>query len=707
MSIDSDRLKVTVSQNIFLGGGEMGARMQAYNWEAHPLGNPDHWPQSLKSNIRLILNSAFPMFIWWSKDLYSFHNDAYLPALGKKHPEALGKSATEVWAEIWDQLQGIVENILKTGEAFYTEDLRLILERKGFAEETYWTFSYSAVYNDSGEVDGIFCACHEVTATVLGQRRLKVLKDISEAFNDVLTLEQACQSTCDILYRNNSADLPFCIIYLLEGASREARRCGEAGGIPDAGAPAIIALDAQEMSWPLAQAQQSRQLVLVDLEQAGLGVADTSSTNRRPRQAVVFPVFKPGQNKLLGYFISGVSPSLVYDADYENFHGLLTIQLANAIVGVQAREENLRQQKFLNDVFQQAPVGITIVRGPKYIIELANPGVCEIWRKKPEEVLGKPVLEALPEMQDQGIQQLLDDVYYTGKPYVNRELPLIFERNGKPEQVYVSFVYHPVRDIQGTVTGIIAVAIDINEQVNARHEIEAINRQLLATNADLDNFVYSASHDLKAPISNIEGLMVALVDQLSAETLKSETVKRLIDYIQSSVERFKKAVTDLSQVAKIQREAGEDIAHINISETIDEVRLDFENSIAESRARLDVHIDPEAASLRLSNKNLRSIIYNLLSNALKYRAPDRHPYITISTKAEQDYIILSVADNGLGVDLTKEAKMFSMFKRLHDHVEGSGVGLYIVKRIVESAGGKIIVESKLGEGSVFNIYFKK
>ncbi len=96
--------------NVFQGGGEMGSLMRAFDWENHPLGSPAAWPESLKANIRLILNSGFPMFICWSKELYMFHNDAYLPALGKKHPEALGSSARVVWTEIWEDIGVIVDN---------------------------------------------------------------------------------------------------------------------------------------------------------------------------------------------------------------------------------------------------------------------------------------------------------------------------------------------------------------------------------------------------------------------------------------------------------------------------------------------------------------------------------------------------------------------------------------------------------------------
>jgi PAS domain S-box-containing protein len=489
---------------IFQGGGEMGALMRAFDWDNHPLGNPDQWPESLKMNIRLLLNSGFPMFIWWSKELYMFHNDAYLPALGNKHPQALGASARLMWAEIWEELGVVVDDILRGGKPFYAEALMLLLERKGFPEETYWTFSYSPAFNDQGQVTGIFCACSEVTSTVLSERRLKSLKEVSEAMARIHTLEEAGQLTCNIL-QHNKQDLPFCLIYLLNNSSTTAKLIGQAGAIAAHAAPAAIDLRESQPAWQLSGVLASKQMTLLDC--AGISRRNGQPDGSTPEvvQAAVLPIMRPGQNQIIGFFITGISPRLEYNADYRGFHALLAGQIATSVTSVQAREELARQQEYLKDIFQQAPVGITIVRGSQHIIDLANPAVCEIWGRKPEDVLGKPVRQALPEVSDQGIIPLLDNVMDTGEPFVANELAVLLERNGKLEPVYLNFIYHPMRDAHGFITGVIAVAIDISEQVKYRRSVEALNEELLATNADLYNFVYSASHDLKEPILKIEG----------------------------------------------------------------------------------------------------------------------------------------------------------------------------------------------------------
>ncbi|WP_299823066.1 ATP-binding protein [uncultured Pontibacter sp.] len=687
--------------NIFRGGGQMGALMQSYDWESHPLGDPLYWPESLKNNIRLMLNSNFPMFIWWSKELYMFHNDAYLPALGKKHPKALGASARDMWSEIWDDIGGIVENILQRGEPFYAQDMLLYLERKGFAEETYWTFSYSPAFADSGEINGVFCACNEETSSVLTQRRLKTLKDVSDALAQVKTMEQLAETACSILSQN-TYDLPFNLIYFCNSVGSAAILGGTSGNVADTLAPAVIDFTSADAVWPFAQILETRQPMYLRLSGAAAEVVSDDSVP----DAVIWPIFKPSEDSIVGFYVSGISPRQEYDEDYKGFHSLLTGHIATSIASVKARQEILKRQEYLNEIFQQAPVGITMLRGSNYIVDIANPGVCEIWRVNQEETIGKPILEVVPEAKEQGFLALLDGVLHTGVPFVANEQPLVLERNGQQETVYLNFVYHPLRDEQGFVTGVIAVAIEITEQVKARKEIESINKELLATNADLDNFVYSASHDLKAPIHNIEGLVDELKEYLPEEVLASEEVQQLTSYINNSIERFKKVVVDLTKVAKIQREAGVEIAKLDLNSIIEEVCLDFKPDItaAEATVKTDLAAD---ATIYFSAKNLRSIVYNLISNALKYTSPDRAPHIAIATESTPTHLGITVTDNGLGLRETDIDKIFTMFKRLHDHVEGSGIGLYIVKRIIENAGGTIEVKTELDKGTTFRVQLPK
>ncbi|WP_224995233.1 ATP-binding protein [Cesiribacter sp. SM1] len=253
-----------------------------------------------------------------------------------------------------------------------------------------------------------------------------------------------------------------------------------------------------------------------------------------------------------------------------------------------------------------------------------------------------------------------------------------------------------------------------NEELRASHEevmagleeLHEANQKLLSINADLDNFIYTASHDLKAPISNIEGLMIAMMRNLSPESRQAPVIQKLSGLITHSIERFKRTINDLTQITKIQKEGlGEDLSQVDLSQVISEVSADLVYQIEQANAIIDLELN-NCPSIHFSAKNARSIVYNLLSNAIKYRSPERRLKIRISCYFEGEHQVLSIEDNGLGLDLSNEDKIYSMFKRLHDHVEGSGIGLYIVKKIIENAKGKIVVHSKLNEGSTFLVYFK-
>ncbi|WP_133272131.1 PAS domain-containing sensor histidine kinase [Hymenobacter radiodurans] len=253
--------------------------------------------------------------------------------------------------------------------------------------------------------------------------------------------------------------------------------------------------------------------------------------------------------------------------------------------------------------------------------------------------------------------------------------------------------YYP----NGEIYGYVGSAIDITE-------LKKANEQLVRINNDLDNFVYTASHDLKAPISNIEGLLHALLRTPSTESMQSEQVQQLLGMMQESVERFTKTIANLTDIVKLQKENKEETVQIQLAEVIEHVLLDLEAQ----RALADAHVEVEVTAcpvIRFSAKNLRSVVFNLLSNALKYRSPDRALRVQLQCSVTPEYDVLSVTDNGLGIESGRLDQLFTMFKRFHDHVEGSGIGLYMVKKMVENAGGKIEVETEAGVGSTFRVYF--
>ena len=247
------------------------------------------------------------------------------------------------------------------------------------------------------------------------------------------------------------------------------------------------------------------------------------------------------------------------------------------------------------------------------------------------------------------------------------------------------------------------VAIEANRHLEAR--VEERTRELTRVNKDLDNFVYTASHDLKAPINNIEGLMVALRDTLNEPGPDMKEVASLLKMVDEAVGRFKTTLQDLTEIAKVQHEDASEKYKVNFSEILDDVKLNI-NDLIQSYGATITKDFTEVPEIVYSRKNLRSIIYNLLSNAIKYSSPERKPEVKLRSYTSGAYTVLSVKDNGLGMRPEDSKKVFGMFTRMHTHVEGTGVGMAIVKRIVENSDGKIELESEVGEGTEFKIYLR-
>ncbi|NVO31216.1 sensor histidine kinase [Hymenobacter lapidiphilus] len=268
----------------------------------------------------------------------------------------------------------------------------------------------------------------------------------------------------------------------------------------------------------------------------------------------------------------------------------------------------------------------------------------------------------------------------------------------------------PWRDEQGEIVRWIGTYTDMHEQKLAmarveetRQELRANNQQLTRINADLDNFIYTASHDLRSPITNIEGLLETLNQELPANQ-RLGAVEPVLRMMQDSVDRFKRTIENLTDISKLQKDSVLPRTPVALASLIEDVRLDLQPLIQTAAGELEVDIT-ECATIVLAEKNLRSIVYNLLSNAFKYHDPARPARVRLRCcPAEPGFVALQVHDNGLGLDLREDRQLFTMFQRLHDHVEGSGIGLYMVKKIAENAGGRVAVASELGEGSVFTVY---
>ena len=329
------------------GGGVMGDLIRGFDWSKTILGSPGAWPESLKTSVSTCLNSRFAILIWWGNNLIKLYNDAYSLVLGKKHPHALGSAGQEVWPEIWHIIGPMLKGVLERGEATWADDLLLELARDGYAEECYFTFSYSPIRDESGKVVGVFTPVQETTGKVIGERRLRTLRDLADAAraSNAQNTADVCRAAAQVLAQNPQ-DIPFAALYTFE--HDQAVLSGSAGiDNPCRLFPDCIRGEAGAGGWTFARALESVVAEVLEIPQ-GLEGLPCGAWPLPPSEAIFLPISPAGQRT--GFMIAGVSPRKRLDADYRSFMSLVVRQITTAIAEVNTLQQERRRAESLAEI---------------------------------------------------------------------------------------------------------------------------------------------------------------------------------------------------------------------------------------------------------------------------------------------------------------------------------------------------------------------
>jgi len=338
-------------ESLFIGRGELTALMRCFDWASTPIGPPEGWPQALKTAVRIMLTSQQPIWIGWGEQLTYLYNDPYKSIIGGKHPWALGRPTCEVWSEIWDDIAPLLAKATSGDEGTYVEAQLLIMERNGFPEETYYTFSYSPIPTDDGSAGGIFCANSDDTQRVISERQLSLLRELASSAAQSRSVAQACERSAAALI-TDPRDMPFAMIYLADPDGGGAQLAALAG--IDADHPAVkpfLSLADGDEPWPLAEAARLNAPCLLDDLPQRFGFAFPAGGWRQPPdRAIVLPIAASGDTGRSGFLIAGLNPFRLYDSGYQDFLSLVAGQIAAAIANADAYQEERRRAEALAEI---------------------------------------------------------------------------------------------------------------------------------------------------------------------------------------------------------------------------------------------------------------------------------------------------------------------------------------------------------------------
>jgi PAS domain S-box-containing protein len=436
-------------------------------------------------------------------------------------------------------------------------------------------------------------------------------------------------------------------------------------------------------------------------------------TRKTIRGTVSFPHAEFGR-RIYDYIFS---PVINEKGEVEAIAGT-TRDITELNIAVTAAEESERN---LRNTILQAPVAICIFKGPDYVVEIANDRMLQLWNRPKEEVLGRSIFIGVPEVRDQGFKELMDKVYYSGESFSANGIPVSLQRGEGVETIYINLQYEAFREGDGTISGVVAVANDVTEQVSSRKKIEDSEaryktlsesleklirertKELQRSNDDLQQFAHVASHDLKEPVRKVKIFANRLEQQLTGKL--DDSSMRFIEKIHSAANRMYTMIEGVlaysTTNATIQQPES-----VDLNKVIEHIKTDLEIVLVKTSADIRYSSLP---TLEGAPVLIYQLFYNLINNSIKFAQAGVFPRITITAETslveKEEFVNIVLQDNGIGFEQEEASRIFETFSRLNpkDQYEGTGLGLSLCKKIVERHGGSITANGVPDGGARFNI----
>lgn len=642
----------TSYQHYFKGGGEMGELTRSFNWSETSLGSPETWPKSLLTTISIVLNSRFPMFIWWGPDLIQFYNDAYRPSLGidGKHPGALGQKGEDCWPEIWPVIKPLIDQVMSGGESTWSEDQLIPIYRNNTLEDVYWTFSYSRIIDEQGDAGGVLVICNETT------EKVKSTKKLEETINEL------AQSEARLRYMLADAPVGIALVtgreLVIESVNNKIL---ETWGKTKAviGKPMRIAL-------PELQGQPFLQLL------------DDVFTSGKPYYGNEVKAILEQNNKLEEVYSNFVYHPLKNSSD-ETFSIVIVANIVTEQVLTRKKVE--QAEEMLRFSIEAANVGtwFSDLKTGEFRISAR---LKEIYGFSPEdEVSYDHIAAQIPAEYRDKVLRSIEQAITSGEEYI-MEHPLIGHHDQK--QRWVRAMGKCYSDPDGNLSCFSGLMIDITEQ-----KFDELRK---------NDFIGMVSHELKTPLTSLN----AYVQMLYSKAKKSEDsfTADALGKVNQQVKKMSVMINSFLNMSRLE------------SGKIDLNKQDFNlteliNDIIDETKIASVHyiklLPCNPVTVNADRDKIWSVISNLLSNAIKYSAPDKT--IEIKCTLIDKMVQISVKDEGVGIKPEALDKLFERYYRVetndNKHISGFGIGLYLSAEIIQRHNGKIWAESVPGNGSTF------
>ena len=665
-------------------GGDSEARrlLRERDWSATPLGPADSWPPELATAVAMVVSSTFPMFLAWGSGLTFLYNDAYIPVLGDKHPAAFGAPFHEVWWEIWHDLGPIADRALSNKSAYF-EDMPLLMERKGYSEQTFFTFSYSPLQDGRGQVQGMYCTCIETTGRVQAERRAAFELALADALRPLKTSADVVRTASTLLGETLGVDR---VVY---------------GEIDAARGAFVVERDWHRPNLPsLAGSRYAFGAFGPDMARAGrsgevVAVADVALDSRTAAFQSAYaalgavgyllvPLVKTGQ--LVAFLALACGHSHRWSECEIALARSMAERLWTAVDLVRAhaalRAERDHSQTILNSIAE----GFILIDHDWTVLEI-NAAGSRLARRTPAQAIGRNHWEVWPENLDTDAERLYHRVM---RERVAGTAEFLYVA---PDGVatWLELRAYPARD-----GGLVCFFLDLTERKCAEEKLRAADQRK-------DEFLAMLAHELRNPLAPIS----AAADLLKIGRLDEARVRHSSAIIGRQVKHMTSLVDDLLDVSRVTRglvtlARAPVAARTIVDEAIEQVRPMFEAR----RQHLAVDLPDPDTTVMGDKARLVQVLANLLNNAAKYSPEGRR--IEVGARSDGTRLLLDVRDEGIGMETALTAHVFDLFtqaQRSSDRSQGGlGLGLALVKHLVELHGGTVACSSPgPGQGSRFDV----